>query len=337
MSRRGATVAWIGLAALAGCQLQVDFDPGGSGVTDATDATDSTVTADTSEPTVPTVPLPGTSCTSTAEPWSPPVEISAPLTVLSDGWQAPDEPVHTLVVYLVSESLELTRGPGSRLEITQVSESGAPWVGVGVENGVAVLFSGCQAEVCPASTLQVAVPEPLTVVAGAAVLGPVTIRGAVSGDIHLDSLLADVVVSGAPRSVRVASQEGALGLDLAGTQVLDAFSATGDITLEGDVTGELCAEVGLGTLELELDRAGDVYLRTSVGLVQGELAQRPARTDVQTAQGDVSLTLPAGGYQLDTSVGPQGAVLLNGIEHDPGASERIRVQTSAATVTLGGG
>lgn len=130
----------------------------------------------------------------------------------------------------------------------------------------------------------------------------------------------------------------------------DFSLAAGDLTADGDfgelgldlgagraeITGsadEVSADVSAGRADLDLEDVSTASLSASAGTVDAVFTGSQPRTiEVDVSAGSMTLTVPAGDYDVTSDVSAGG--FDNRIGSSPGASSSIDVRVSAGQVTL---
>ncbi len=154
-------------------------------------------------------------------------------------------------------------------------------------------------------------------------------------DVGLNDCAADLVMT-LPRDVAVDAMDSVGDIrvrDLRGNESLR--SDVGDIVVDRVTASSIRASSSDGELRLNAVRAPTVNLRSDSGDIRADLAAMPRAVVARSSDGDVSLTLPAGTYAVDTHT-DDGTTHVRGITDRSDAQRSVSVRTSDGDIRIDG-
>lgn len=121
---------------------------------------------------------------------------------------------------------------------------------------------------------------------------------------------------------------------------VDLLPATDGSLLVGEGTVQLKEMAGDTTVDIEVgtldatDLESRLFIATVGGAIDVDFATTPATVELESTEGDVTLTVPAGAYRVDASA--SGSLSIEGITEDPTADASLRVEARGGDVVIEG-
>ncbi|GAA2815622.1 DUF4097 family beta strand repeat-containing protein [Saccharopolyspora taberi] len=149
---------------------------------------------------------------------------------------------------------------------------------------------------------------------------PVPVSGELgSGDLDVDGMTS------------VDARVGSGGVELrrvAGPVVVKASS--GEVTLK-DIGGDVDVESSSGGIDADDLRGARFRADVSSGSVSARLAA-PQDVDIHTGSGGIDLSVPSGGYRVESDTGSGGEEI--GVAQDPNAPRQLRLSTGSGSIEV---
>lgn len=146
-----------------------------------------------------------------------------------------------------------------------------------------------------------------------------------SGDVRVDRAEASVTV-----------QSGSGGIELVRTGgVVRAQTGSGAITIDR-ASDDVTVTTGSGSVSAKDLLARRLEVRTGSGDVTASFQEPPDDVAVDSASGDIDLTVPKGGYEVDTRASSGGSIEVKGLDKTTDSSRHIRVSTASGSIKVSG-
>ena len=143
-----------------------------------------------------------------------------------------------------------------------------------------------------------------------------------------------VRVDRAEASVTVQSGSGAIDLVRTGG-VVRAQTGSGSVTIDR-ASDDVTVTTGSGSVAAKDLLARRLEVHTGSGDLTASFQEPPDDVTVDSASGDIEVTVPKGGYEVDTRASSGGSIEVKGLDKAAESPRHIRVSTASGSIKVAG-